>query len=364
MGHSILHAVFAPKRRSGLNTQLAGVVHLVANQEFADAAQLLARDRQSAYPEKIAATLETVTDLCVSAADHMRLASELAEAAAGHERAAQELRQRILGQLNDRLGLRDTERSDAVVQVAALVLGPFEVNVGGKRVQGWGGQKNRALFQYLLLHPDRPVHREVLMELLWPGHTYTSARNNLNVCIYGVRHALQTGSQACRFVLYRDSCYALDPGVTWRVDRTRFLSLVAAARAASGREAGRAIELYVEASRLYRGPLFEDDLNCDWFASERRMLHELYLQSLGELGDLYLAERDFGAATDMARRVLGEDVCRESAHRLLMRCYSLQNQRSLVARQFQFCIEALQKEFSLSPTDETVNLFHALTASS
>jgi DNA-binding SARP family transcriptional activator len=379
VGNSILQTVFVSRRRNERNTQLARVVQLVAEQEFARAAQLLAPDRRNAYPEAVTALLDTIRDLCVSGADHARLASELAATATGHERAAQDIRQRILGLLKAQPGSQATERSDPAaetaetaeaaaaaaadtVEVTAAVLGPFEVRIRGKRVSGWGGQKNRTLFQYLLLHPERPVHREVLMELLWPGYSYTSARNNLNVCIYGVRQALRVGSPAHRFILYRDSCYILDPDVTWRVDRSRFVSLVNAAREASAQETRRAIDLYLDASRLYRGPLFEDDLNCDWFASERRMLHELYLQSLGELGDLYLAARDFGAATETARRVLDEDVCRESAHRLLMRCYSLQSQRSLVARQFQQCIDALQREFSLSPTDETVSLFHALTA--
>jgi DNA-binding SARP family transcriptional activator len=365
VGNSILQAIFVSRRRDERDMRLARVVQLVAEQEFARAAQLLAPDRRNAYPEGLTALLDDVRALCVSGADHARLASELAATATGHERAAQDIRQRILILLRAQPGSQATEGSAPaveVVEVMAAVLGPFEVRVCGKRVSGWGGQKNRTLFQYLLLHPERPVHREVLMELLWPGHSYASARNNLNVCIHGVRQALRAGSPAHRFILYRDSCYILDPDVTWQVDRGEFVSLINAARDASVREARRAIDLYLEASRLYRGPLFEDDLNCDWFASERRMLHELYLQSLGNLGDLYLAERDFGAATETARRVLDEDVCRESAHRLLMRCYSLQNQRSLVARQFQQCIEALQREFSLSPTDETVSLFHALTA--
>jgi DNA-binding SARP family transcriptional activator len=365
MGTSILQAIFVSRRRGIPDTRLARVRQLVAEQEFARAAQLLTYDSRNAYPDGIAAQVDAVRELCASAADHMRQASKLAATATGHKRAAQEIRQHILVLLKAQLGPQATDHSDLVsaVDAAAAVLGPFEVKVGGKQVQGWGGQKNRSLIQYLLLHPDRPVHREVLMELLWPGHTYASARNNLNVCIYGVRQALRAGSPADRFILYQDNCYILDPNVTWQVDRDRFVSLVTTARTASTGEIRRAIDLYLEASALYRGPLFEDDLNCDWFASERRMLHELYLQSLGELGDLYLAERDFGAATDTAKRVLDEDVCRESAHRLLMRCYSLQNQRSLVARQFQLCIEALQREFSLSPTEETVSLFHALTAS-
>jgi len=321
MGNSFLQSIFGAKRWSESDTQLARVMRLVSEKEFARAAQLLACDQRTGYAGGHAAILETVHGLCASAADHARAAAELAATATGHERAAEEIRQRILVLLKAQLGPQANACSDPAVEVTAAMLGPFEVSVRGIPVLGWGGQKNRTLLQYLLLHPDRPVHREVLMELLWPGHSYASARNNLNVCIHGVRQALREGSLVHRFILYRDSCYILDPTVTWQVDRIRFMSLINAARDASAREKRKAIALYLEASKLYRGPLFEDDLNCDWFASERRMLHELYLQSLGELGDLYLAEHEFGAATETATRVLDEDICRESAHRLLMRCY-------------------------------------------
>jgi hypothetical protein len=65
--------------------------------------------------------------------------------------------------------------------ITALVLGPFELAVSGSRVPRWTSLKARAIFQYLLIHQDRPVRRDVLMSLQWPNHSYNSARNNLNV---------------------------------------------------------------------------------------------------------------------------------------------------------------------------------------
>src|SRR5271165_3408999 len=57
--------------------------------------------------------------------------------------------------------------------VAALMLGPLEVDVAGRRVLKWNSLKARAVFQYLLIHRGRPVRRDVLMELQWPDHTHT-----------------------------------------------------------------------------------------------------------------------------------------------------------------------------------------------
>ncbi|HEY6310294.1 MAG TPA: bacterial transcriptional activator domain-containing protein [Streptosporangiaceae bacterium] len=61
--------------------------------------------------------------------------------------------------------------------VAALALGPLEVHVAGQRVPRWNSLKARAVFQYLLIHQDRPTRRDVLMALQWPEHSRNSARN-------------------------------------------------------------------------------------------------------------------------------------------------------------------------------------------
>src|SRR5260370_8232775 len=70
--------------------------------------------------------------------------------------------------------------------VVALMLGPLELDVAGRRVVRWNSLKARAVFQYLLIHRSRPVRRDVLMELQWPNHTHTSPHNTLNVTLYNL----------------------------------------------------------------------------------------------------------------------------------------------------------------------------------
>jgi len=349
---------------------------LVADREFLPAALLLAHHLERPAPGAAVAAMETTRALCVSCADHLRLANDLATAARDHEAAAQEIRER-LDQVLSPFVVQPADGAPAApphasaaepagrdADVAVAVLGPLEVSVRGERIAHWGSQKSRTAFQYLVLHRDRPVRREVLMELLWPGHSPTSARNNLNVCLYGLRHTLHAERARDQHVLYRDGCYLLSSQLTWWVDRDEFLSQLRRAQAEA--RAGRdelAIDGYQRAIALYRGPLLEDDANDDWFAAEQRSLHELHLQALDGLAGLHLRNRDVEAARDAAQRALRQDAGRESAHRLLMRCYSHQQQKGLVVRQFRQCAAALQDDLGVSPTEETVRLFRELTAS-
>ncbi len=248
-------------------------------------------------------------------------------------------------------------------EVAACVLGPMDLTVAGQRVLRWNSLKARTVFQYLVLQMGRPVRREVLMELMWPEHTLASARNNLNAALYSLRSTLSQHGRDDQYILYQDGCYLPNPELTWWIDRTEFLAAVQ--HAESARRQGdprRAIHVYLQAVRLYRGPLFEDDGDSDWYLPEQRRLKDLYLQALEGLTEMHIDLGDLAAAVQFGQLALSADQCCEVVHRLLMRCYALQHQQQLVSRQYQLCCAALRDELGVSPGADTVQLFRRLTA--
>jgi DNA-binding SARP family transcriptional activator len=249
--------------------------------------------------------------------------------------------------------------------VTALILGPLELSVAGRHVVRWNSLKARAVFQYLLIHRGRPVRRDVLMDLQWPNHTYTSARNNLNVALYSLRNTLEGPWQGLQPILYQDGCYALNSELKWWIDRDEFLSALRKARLVrSSGHPVKAISHYQKVVELYRGSLFEDDSTGDWYLTEQRQLNELYLQALESLGEIYLNLGEPASAQKFAQLALARDPCCESVHRLLMRCYASEHKQQLVSRQYSICVKALRDELGVSPGAETLRLFHDLTSAS
>lgn len=70
-------------------------------------------------------------------------------------------------------------------------LGPFRAYQDDQPVTDWPSSKGKSIFKYLITHREHPVAKDILMELFWPGSSPDSARNNLNVAIYGLRQALR-----------------------------------------------------------------------------------------------------------------------------------------------------------------------------
>jgi tetratricopeptide (TPR) repeat protein len=192
--------------------------------------------------------------------------------------------------------------------IAARVLGPLELSVAGRRVLRWNSLKARAVFQYLLISQGRPVRRDVLMELQWPGHTRNSARNNLNVALSSLRSTLDGPGQGAQPILYQDGCYSLNPGLTWWIDRNEFLATLY--HAESARRAGQpqqAVDAYQKAVQLYRGPLFEDGPAGEWFLPEQRHLGELYLRALEHLATACFELGELPEAMRFGQLAVGTD---------------------------------------------------------
>jgi DNA-binding SARP family transcriptional activator len=355
-------------------------------------------------------TIDTLRQLCVSGAEQLRIASELDSAARAQRLLAQEVQQGIEALLASwerhitmaegeagalavssaqhgegrrwrrwwalspgpagpgKAGVQATPATQAPAavpqaEVAACVLGPLDLTVSGHRVLRWNSLKARTVFQYLVVQIGRPVRREVLMELMWPDHSVGSARNNLNAALYSLRNTLDQLGRKVPYILYQDGCYLPNPELMWWIDRTEFLATLQHAELARrGGHSRQAVSAYLQAVRLYRGPLFEDDRDGDWYLPEQRRLKELYLQAVEGLAEIHLERRDLATAVQFGQLALSADECCEPAHRLLMRCYALQSQQQLVSRQYRLCSDALQDELGVSPGADTVQLFHSLTS--
>lgn len=241
--------------------------------------------------------------------------------------------------------------------------GPFRTYQRDQPVQEWVSRKGKSIFKYLIAYRDRPVSKEVLMDLIWPDTSPEAARNNLNVAIYGLRQSLRQAGLPESAILYQDDCYLINPELTLWVDVEAF-----SAHVAQGRDDEKngnmlaAMREYRLAEALYTGDYLEEDRYEDWPLAERQSLKETYMAVVQRLCQSYYEQGDFTACVAEAHKVLAADSCREIAHRWIMLCYAQQGQRYLAIRQYQDCVDALDDELGIEPSPETTRLYQDILA--
>src|SRR5215211_613262 len=78
------------------------------------------------------------------------------------------------------------------------LLGGFRVLVGSRSIgeQVWHLRKAQSLLKVLALSPGHRLHREQVMELLWPDLHPEAALNNLHYALHVARRTLEPSARA------------------------------------------------------------------------------------------------------------------------------------------------------------------------
>jgi DNA-binding SARP family transcriptional activator len=220
------------------------------------------------------------------------------------------------------------------------LLGRFAVDVGDRIVpdEGWRHRRGADLVKLLALQPSHRLHREQVMDALWPDLSPEQAAANLRKSIHYARRAL--GAESA--VEVHGGVVSLWPGAEITTDVEAF---EAAARRASGSADGDAAAL---AADLYPGDLLPDQPYEGWLLEPRERLRRLYVDVL--------------RSAARWERLLEVDPTNEEAHRALMRAHFDAGNRQAAMRQFERLRRALHDELGVSPDEASVALYQRILA--
>jgi PAS domain S-box-containing protein len=243
-----------------------------------------------------------------------------------------------------------------------FTFGHFGLAVGGKAVvtDKWDRKQALTLLKFLLTRLGRAVHRDVLVENLWPDADEHSGRERLKVNVYALRRELRgAGMSDCVLETVGDA-YMLRREAVW-MDTLVFENCIAVGSTQqSQRKWADAIERYTEAQRLYRGDYLEEDIHSDWCAEERERLREVYLEMLANQAECLGELGDYAKAVSVCRVVLVDDPCMEHIHRMIMEYLLRLDRVDSAVAQYRQCETVLARELGVEPSSETRLLYERI----
>ncbi|MBI3974423.1 MAG: hypothetical protein HY332_24345 [Chloroflexi bacterium] len=184
----------------------------------------------------------------------------------------------------------------------------------------WRLRKAGSLVKLLALAPGHRLHREQVLDWLWPDADPRAATNSLHRTLHAARHVLEPSllsGAPSRYLHLQGDVLALSPAAPLWIDVEAFEAAAAAARQT------REPAAYEAALDLYAGELLPQDRYEDWAAPRRDELHQLYLALLLELAQQHEVQGDPARAIGTLERA----VAGEAAHAGLMRLYALTGRR-------------------------------------
>src|SRR5215208_2271157 len=261
-------------------------------------------------------------------------------------------RQPRIKALSDKKG---TSRRLEAVRIR--LLGGFSVSVGSRTIQEgvWRLRKAAALVRLLALAPGHRLHREQIMDALWPDLGRRAASNNLRKTLHATRRILDP-VEGSHYLASEEGWLKLCPAGSVWVDVDSFEEAAVTARREGEPAAYRA------ALDLYAGELLPADRYEEWAEDRRQQLRRLYLALLVELAGIYEERGENGPAIEALTRVTAEEPAHEEAHAGLMRLYALVGNNGEALAQYGRLEEALSGALGIEPATSTRDLREEITA--
>jgi ATP/maltotriose-dependent transcriptional regulator MalT/DNA-binding SARP family transcriptional activator len=243
---------------------------------------------------------------------------------------------------------------------AFSTLGGLSVTRDGVPIppEEFGRRKPRELLA-LLLSADRAVHRDAVVDHLWPTLDDVRGGAALRTALHQLRRALEpelAPRSPSALIVSRERTYSLVLQQEDAFDVATFLELSTPA----DEPPERVIRRLEAAEAAYRGPFLPEWPYADWAETRRRALEARYRGALGRLGAALLSEGRPDAAARRYERLVGLEPERERWHQALMQCYAELGERPLALRQYHVCREILRRELGIEPGPETRALFARL----
>jgi len=189
------------------------------------------------------------------------------------------------------------------------LLGPVEIVIGAADV-AFDRRQHRDLLVLLLLHANRTLTVDRIVEDMWGGKPPATAAAQLNNMISANRRKLVHGTDQIATLARRHGGYVLDIAAE-SVDLARFDALTARARTAS--EPAETARLLRAAVHLWRGQALAG-VHAAYATAARTVLEE---RRVSTVEDMYQAELDLGLHTRLVPQLTADAAAHPFRERLL-----------------------------------------------
>jgi SARP family transcriptional regulator, regulator of embCAB operon len=238
------------------------------------------------------------------------------------------------------------------IQLCGKLVGELD----GQRVEdALPGRQGRLLFGYLVTERLRPVRRETLIDLLWPGKPPDSSGASLRPLISRMRHILGdrlSGRSELRLLLPPDA----------RVDIERVAVYLHDAESAVSLERWRDAWMPAQIGWSITSREFLSGCDGEWVQDRRRRLEDDHLRALQciAVAGLHLGPAELPDAERAARSLIELAPYRESGYGLLMRALELRGDVAEALLVHDRLRRVLRDELGLAPSREVQHVVERL----
>ncbi len=225
------------------------------------------------------------------------------------------------------------------------LLQKLELQAPGVSSIPWRTAKTKELFAYLLLHRGRSIHRDILLDILWPEIDSKRGYQLLFTTVYLLRRTISAYIPFVELETVEVS-YRLH----LREIRLDTETWERAVEALPGIDADT-IDMHMHLIDAYRGDLLADT-DYQWAEGERQRLRNLWFRLAIGTAEFLAGAGRLDDALRLGLRITGSFPYAEDAHFLLMRIYRDTGDHGAVKHQYELLERICQDEYGIKPKED------------
>jgi predicted ATPase/DNA-binding SARP family transcriptional activator len=225
------------------------------------------------------------------------------------------------------------------------LLGQFDLTLDGTTVE-ISSRPAQALLAYLALNAGKSQRREMLAGLIWPEVVEDNARTYLRQALWRIRKAISDS-----YLIADRMTVSFDSAADFWLDVTVLESKPAE---------GWTTDSLITAVSVYEGELLPGFYD-DWVMLERERFAGMVNRRLDALLNKLMAHARWEDLLVWGERWIAMGGAPEPTYRALMRSHAALGDLTSMSAVYQRCVEALQAELGVEPSEETQTLFRRLS---
>ncbi|WP_240613646.1 response regulator [Pueribacillus theae] len=214
----------------------------------------------------------------------------------------------------------------------------------------WRTNKARELFAFLVHYRQKPVRKDMILDLFWPDTDWDKGFTQLYTAIYQIRKTLGSINFDIRITSHENS-YMLDLNEV-KVDVDEWEKGINECSSVTR----DTLPVHQKLIDLFQGDyLAENDFI--WAENERERLRTLWLNHVTKVSKFLVANGEYAKAVELYDRIQKRHPHVEDSYFMLMQLYDRLGERYYVEQQYEKLTKMLADEFSVRPRQE-VQIWH------
>jgi len=219
--------------------------------------------------------------------------------------------------------------------------------------------KNRkvaALIEYLIIHRNRPVSVEQLMDTFWPDNSAGDPKNLLKYTIHRARTMLQdSGIENGRGLIEtHGGSYRWSQQAEYRVDADEFDLLIK--QFYSHTDEDSRMQAAEKAIALYTGAFLPEEAGSLWAVALNARYSSDFIGLCLEMARCYYDRGRWADAIEVCDRGISQEPTQEELHMIKMKCLMDDGREAQALAHYEKTTDMLLNQYFITPSEEMLAL--------